>query len=118
MTQSIEARRKTGLVSLTPPPPARYHDPAEYLDFARPITEKFLPYDSRNDSELLEVAEGHASPLERERALWEFADRRAEESLSFVDRFIGTELDRDVRSGALWLALRSAGVGSLSVLTK
>jgi hypothetical protein len=118
MTQSIETGLQTGLVSLTPPPAARYHDPAEYLDFARPITEKFLPYDSRNDNELREVAEGHDSPLERERALWEFADRRAEQSLAFVDHVIGTETSRDVRIGALWLALRAAGAESLSVLKK
>ncbi|MEU4449031.1 HEAT repeat domain-containing protein [Actinosynnema sp. NPDC050801] len=118
MTQSIETGLKTGLVSLTPPPAARYHDPAEYLDFARPITEKFLPFDSRNDSELREVAEGHTSPLERERAIWELADRKPEETLSFIDHFIGTESDRGVRSGALWLALRSAGPAALSVLKK
>ncbi|MEV0774253.1 HEAT repeat domain-containing protein [Streptomyces sp. NPDC050433] len=118
MTQPLEARLQEGLVSLTPPPPSRYNDPAEYLDFARPITEKFLPYDTRSDSELREVSEGHASPLERERALWELADRHPEESLSFIAGIIGTETDRLVRSGALWLALRSAGPQSLSVLEK
>lgn len=119
MTQSIDARlKKSGLVALTPPPAERYNDPAEYLDFARPITEKFLPYDTRSDSELREVATGHESPLERERALWELADRKPVESLSFVDHCIGTETVRDVRSGALWLALRSAGAQSLDVLEK
>ncbi|MFJ6573602.1 HEAT repeat domain-containing protein [Streptomyces sp. NPDC091292] len=118
MTQHIETRLTEGLVSLTPPPASRYNDPAEYLDFARPITEKFLPYDTRSDSELREVSEGHESPLERERALWELADRSPEESLSFIAQIIGTETDRLVRSGALWLALRSAGPRSLSVLEK
>ncbi|WP_175412693.1 HEAT repeat domain-containing protein [Streptomyces sp. TRM64462] len=118
MTQSIDARLKEGLVSLTPPPATRYNDPAEYLDFARPITEKFLPYDTRSDSELREVSEGHDSPLERERALWELADRSPEESLAFIADTIGTETDRSVRSGALWLALRSAGPRSLSTLEK
>ncbi|MER8235044.1 HEAT repeat domain-containing protein [Streptomyces sp. NPDC094049] len=118
MTQSIESRLQEGLVALTPPPPSRYNDPAEYLDFARPITEKFLPYDTRSDSELREVSEGHESPLERERALWELADRSPEESLAFIDQVIGTEKDRSVRSGALWLALRSAGPRALGVFEK
>lgn len=118
MTQPIHARLTEGLVSLTPPPASRYNDPAEYLDFARPITEKFLPYDTRSDSELREVAEGHESPLERERALWELADRHPEESLSFVAQIIATETNSVVRSGALWLALRSGGPQSLPVLEK
>ncbi|ANW22592.1 hypothetical protein [Streptomyces clavuligerus] len=118
MSQSTEARLKQGLVSLTPPPASRYNDPAEYLDFARPITEKFLPYDSRSDGELREVSEGHDSALERERALWELADRHPAESLSFIDHIIGTETDQSVRSGALWLALRSAGAGSLGLLER
>lgn len=118
MTQSIESRMQEGLVALTPPPAARYNDPAEYLDFARPITEKFLPYDTRSDSELREVTEGHESPLERERALWEFADRNPEESLAFISDTIATEKDRLVRSGALWLALRSAGPRALDVFEK
>lgn len=118
MTQSMETGLKSGLVSLTPPPAERYNDPAEHLDFARPITEKYLPYDTRSESELREVATGHESPLERERALWELADRKPAESLSFVDHCIETETDRSVRSGALWLALRAAGAESLSVLEK
>lgn len=118
MTQPIQARLTEGLVSLTPPPASRYNDPAEYLDFARPITEKFLPYDTRSDSELREVSEGHESPLERERALWELADRHPEESLSFVAQIIATETNSVVRSGALWLALRSGGPRSLPVLEK
>ncbi|GAA1239357.1 hypothetical protein GCM10009676_25010 [Prauserella halophila] len=118
MTQSMETDLQTGLVALTPPPADRYNDPAEYLDFARPITEKFLPYDSRSTTELREVAEGHDSALERERALWEVADRDPSGALTFIDHVIGTEVSRDVRSGALWLALRSVGSESLPTLEK
>lgn len=108
--------QKTGLPSLTPSESSRYHDPVEYLDFGRPITEAFLPYDTRSATELIEVARGHASALERERALWELADRDGEAALPLITELVTTEQVRSVRQGMLWLAMRSAGPRSGALL--
>lgn len=117
MTQLFEGiGHKTGLPALTPSESSRYHDPVEYLDFGRPITESFLPYDARSASELAEVARTHESPLERERALWELADRDGEKVMPFLTQLMGTEQERSVRQGMLWLAMRSAGPVSLALL--
>lgn len=117
MTQLFEGQAaSSGLPALTRSEPSRYNDPAEYIDFARPITEKFLPYDTRSTQELAETATGHQSPMERERALWEYADRRGAEALPLVAKVLDTEPESVVRQGALWLALRTAGQGSLDLL--
>ncbi|QEO16177.1 PBS lyase [Agromyces intestinalis] len=106
----------TGIDPFAGPPASRFHDPAEHLDFARPLTDRFLPYDTRSDRQLLAAAREDDSPLERERALWEFADRTGPDALGLVDEIIREETSRDVRQGALWLALKLAGTASAETL--
>jgi hypothetical protein len=106
----------TGIRALVPPAPARYHDPAEYLDFARPLAANFLPYDSRSQSRLEAAAFDSETALERERALWELADRAGASVLPVVRRFLGAEPERTPRQTALWLALKTAGPEALPLL--
>lgn len=107
---------KSGITSYVPPNQARYNDPAEYIDFARPIAENYLPFDSRSNSELEESAFGLGTALERERALWEFADRSSVRALPVIERFLGAETDSMARQGALWLALKTVGTEAVPLL--
>lgn len=109
---------KSGISSVVPPISSRFHDPAEHLDFARPLTDRFLPYDTRSDKLLLEVVRGEECALERERALWEYADRVGLEAQSLVEDVLREDSSREVRQGALWLMLKIAGQQSAGVLTQ
>jgi hypothetical protein len=107
----------TGISPNAAPPSTRFNDPAEHLDFARPLTDRFLPYDTRSDRQLLDAARGHESALERERALWEYADRTGPDALRVVEETLREETSRAVRQGALWLALKLTGTASAETLS-
>jgi hypothetical protein len=94
----------------------RFHDPVEHLDFARPMAENYLPYDARSEGELRSVAFESDSALERERAVWELADRQGAASLPIIEDFVRLEPDSLSRSGALWLGLKTAGAQSAALL--
>jgi hypothetical protein len=83
-------------------------DPAELLDFARPRADADLRFDHRGDDELEACAFDMAEPLERERALWELADRQGDDAVESVLRFIAAEPDRAARRHAVWLLVRIA----------
>ncbi|MFT7837016.1 hypothetical protein Q5530_12780 [Saccharothrix sp. BKS2] len=94
----------------------RFHDPVEHLDFARPMAENYLPYDSRSEAELRTAAFEEETALERERALWELADRQGAGALPAIQDYVDREPDGLARSGALWLGLKSAGAQSAGLL--
>lgn len=94
----------------------RFHDPVEHLDFARPMAANYLPYDSRSDAALKAAAFDGETALERERAVWELADRQGAPALSVIEDYVTAEPDSLARSGALWLGLQTAGVASTKLL--
>lgn len=94
----------------------RFHDPVEHLDFARPMAENYLPYDARSESELKEAAFGEDTVLERERAIWELADRQGAAAMPAIEDYVSKESDSLARSGALWLGLKTAGAASAALL--
>ncbi|WP_285731257.1 PBS lyase [Nocardiopsis sp. ATB16-24] len=116
MTIQHTPTENTGITAYVPPNPARYNDPAEYIDFARPIAENYLPFDSRSNGELEEAAFGEKTALERERALWELADRASAQALPTIARFLAQESDSHARQGSLWLALKTAGKEAVHLL--
>lgn len=105
-----------GIQGLVPPPPSRYNDPAEHLDFARPLANNYLPFDVRNQKALMAAVRDDASELERERALWELADRLGPDAVPQVQNFLAVESSRDLRQGGLWLILQLLGKPSMSIL--
>jgi hypothetical protein len=105
-----------GIQRIVPPPPSRYNDPAEYIDFARPLADNYLPFDVRNQKALLAAVKDDASDMERERALWELADRLGADVVPQVQNFLEVETSRDLRQGALWLIVQVLGASSTSIL--
>lgn len=94
-----------------------FRDPAEFLDFARPIADSTIRFDSRTNDELGKAAFSETTAMQRERALWELADRQGAEALSTIRQFIDAEPDRAARRHALWLLQRSAGDAGATVLS-
>ncbi|NHA69040.1 PBS lyase [Phycicoccus flavus] len=105
-----------GIQALVPPPPSRYNDPAEHIDFIRPLADNYLPFDVRSKKTLLEAVKEEATEMERERALWELSDRLGPEALHHVQNFIQVESSRDLRQGGLWLVMQLLGQASMPVL--
>lgn len=68
--------------------------------------EQIPSFDRRSESELRDVARSHEDRVERERAIWEYAYRRGEESLPMLRDALRTEPDASVRWNVLWLALK------------
>jgi hypothetical protein len=96
-----------------------FTDPAEHLDFARPIAAPDAArFDNRSDEVLQEAAFSEASALERERALWELVDRQGEDAHPVVERFLDVESSRSCRIQALWLLQKTAGLGTPALMSK
>lgn len=107
-----------GMQALVPPPPSRYNDPAEHIDLIRPLADNYLPFDVRNKKALLTAVKDEVSDMERERALWELADRIGEEAVPHVQNFIRAESSRDLRQGGLWLIMQLMGQSSMPLLER
>lgn len=98
--------------------PLSFTDPAELLDFGRPIAAPDAArFDNRSDKALEEAAFTAPTPLLRERALWELVDRNGEDSHDVVERFLLNETDRACRTNALWLLQKSAGTATPYLLS-
>lgn len=114
---SIVQHTKTeGLQALVPPPPSRYNDPTEHIDLIRPLADNYLPFDVRNNPALLAAIKNESTEMERERALWELADRTGTDAVDHVRNFMAAETSRDLRQGGLWLLLQLLGEQSMPLL--
>ena len=91
-------------------------DPVEGLDFAIPLADNSRRFDTRSDAQLATAAFESPAPVERERAIWEFADRSPDAALSVVAEFAHKEKLRPLRSGALWLLQRTAKNSAVTLL--
>ncbi len=75
-------------------------DPAERIEFTRLSSHRIIRFDRRSDAELTDVALHHESPMERERALWELADRSTGESFRLFTQIASGDSDERVRISA------------------
>ncbi|MEM9555985.1 MAG: PBS lyase [Acidobacteriota bacterium] len=95
-----------------------FTDPAEYLDFGRPIAAPDAArFDNRSLKALEEASFSDATPLLRERALWELVDRQGAAAHDVVDRFMAEEQDRACRAHALWLLQKTANAETVTRLS-
>lgn len=90
----------------------------DVLDFAHPIKAVTQRFDLRSDDELRRVISDDVSPIERERALWEYADRHGNDATDLVAQRAASDPDRAIRNNALWLLQRIAGSDAASLLTR
>lgn len=95
---------------------ARYLDPAENLDFARHAVDPIGRFDIRPDAVLRDAAFSEPNAIDRERALWELADRGNGSASVTIQNFIRTESDRAARANALWLLARTSTNGTFRFL--
>ena len=93
-------------------------DPAERIELTRPPHGGVTRFDTRSDDDLAACAAGDASALERERALWEYADRLRDDALDLVHDRARRDQDRSVRIGALWLMQKIAGAAAAGELQR
>lgn len=84
-------------------------DPSERIEFSRPPERCAMRFDTRSDAHLVEVAVDHPSTLERERALWEYADRHADAALPLLQRAVASDPSAAIRSSTLWAIQKFAG---------
>jgi HEAT repeat protein len=89
--------------------PERSLDPADQIEFVRPSPLSIQRFDQRSEDDLAQVASHHPDALERERALWELADRRARPAYDVLKKAIASDQDPRLRQSALWAAQKFSG---------
>ncbi|WP_435623178.1 HEAT repeat domain-containing protein [Flagellimonas sp.] len=77
-------------------------DPSENIKFVNPPSFGIDRYDRRKDFVLRESIFDHESPLERERAIWEYADRHTTNSLDILSEVLAKEPNPAIRNTTLW----------------
>ena len=102
--------------AIPPDPELRSLDPADRLTFVRPPRIGITRFDSRSDAKLQQVMVDHEVALERERAIWEYADRHQGESLDVLTSIARHDADPAVRWSTLWAIQKFTGMESLEVL--
>lgn len=93
-------------------------DPAERLEFSRlrSLSTSVVRFDRRSDAVLCDEMFNSTSALERERAAWEYADRRRIQALPIIRKMLLEESSREVRAGLLWLVQKYGGLQALPIL--
>jgi hypothetical protein len=93
-------------------------DPAERLEFSRLrglSVGNIARFDTRSDLLLRSTMIDHADALQRERAAWEFTDRKRLHALPELRDMLKREPDSHVRRGLLWLAQKNCGLRALQL---
>ena len=98
-----------GIEHSASPQPGNSADPADGLTFVAPSNAQVQRFDTRPDRELVEVARDHEVPAERERALWELADRIHADALQSISEVWIADDRPELRWSALWAAQRYCG---------
>jgi len=92
-------------------------DPAAWAsDFAHALDRVSGRLDARKNAELRTQARQHPDPMMREQALYEYADRRVDDSLDLLCEVAGQDTDRQVRWDALWAIEKLGGVEAIRAL--
>lgn len=92
-------------------------DPSEQMEFSRPPFQGVRRFDFRSNDELVEELRTNVSPLERERAAWEYADRGGFDALPILTKFARNDPDPEVRSSALWILQKKGQHQTHEILT-
>lgn len=100
---------------ITPHTPA---DPAENLQLFVPPLQSMFRFDPREDDELIALARGSSSALERERAYWEYLDRKGPDSIDLLAEVARTDADPGNRVSALWCIQKSGCPEAEAVLER
>jgi hypothetical protein len=98
--------------------PHVFADPAENPMLFVPPLRSMFRFDLRDDEDLLAVARGSSSALERERAFWEYLDRKGSDSLALLAEVARTDPDPGNRISALWCVQKSRNPESEAVLER
>ncbi|GET41980.1 HEAT repeat domain-containing protein [Microseira wollei] len=110
-TKNQEAAEKVFATAYTDlDPEVTSMDPAERLEFSRPSRAGIQRFDTRNDDDLREVIFDHVLSMERERAVWEYADRNKIEALSLLREVAKKDSDPSIRWSTLWAIQKFTGL--------
>lgn len=93
-------------------------DPADRIPFVRPPRNGVNRLDPRSDGDLKQVMFDHESAMERERAIWEYADRHRADVLPLLSEVAQSERDPSLRWSTLWAAQKFSGLECLDLLRK
>lgn len=93
-------------------------DPSERLEFSRPSKIGINRFDTRNDDELKDVALQHILSMERERAIWEYADRNKINALSLLQEVARQDSDPSIRWSTLWAIQKFGGIQSKGIIAE
>lgn len=104
----------TGYTSLDPE--LESMDPSERLEFSRPSKVGIQRFDARDEVKLKEAMFDQPIALERERAVWEYADRYRTEGLSVLTEVAKRDTDPSLRWSTLWAIQKFGGIQSLGVI--
>jgi hypothetical protein len=83
---------------------------------SRPRPERIRRFDARPDRLLREVIRDHPVTLERERAVWEYADRKRSESVPLLTLVARQDADPVLRCGTLWALRKVAAVAGADAI--
>jgi len=93
-------------------------DPAEFISPRRRGREIMKRFDNRSDKKLKEAIFDMESGMERERAIWEYANRHNELAIPILQDVMNSEKDPSIRWTTLWAVQKFCGVEGLSVISK
>ena len=92
-------------------------DPSEILEFSRPPAKNLIRFDTRTDDALRSAIFDSSSPLERERAAWEYGDRHGTAALAILREAAISDTDPAVRWNTLWLIQKIARNQSQEIIS-
>jgi len=94
-------------------------DPAAWsTDFGYALNRAAVRIDSRTDEQLRQDALGHADPVMREQAVYEYADRDLPDAIELLTEVIRCDKDREVRWDTLWALEKLGGPHAVAALRR
>lgn len=93
-------------------------DPSEWLSFTNPPLTNITRFDSRTNEQIKHTIFNNDNALERERAIWELADRERTECLSVLATVASNDPEPSVRWSTLWAIQKFTGRMGVDLLHK
>jgi hypothetical protein len=104
---AVESFFATEVAALDPSMESR--DPAERLSFTTPPIEGVKRFDVRSDQTLTQLMFADSDGMERERAIWEYADRHRAAAMPLLRKIATADPDTSIRWTTLWLMQKVGG---------